>query len=138
MKKLFATGLLFTFFFIKSVSLFALPQDLYGTWIGEYEDDAILSIELQFDESTIKMVIKYILDNEILEQEEFTTEIAGWEETANTDNKTKSDYPDRHLLKITSPSGTAFLELYISGDKKQLIMPELNGETGEIIIFARQ
>jgi len=139
MKKLLAASLLFVFFFINSVTLFAFPQDLYGTWASEFtEDEDTIIMEFQFTETVLIMGIKYMFDNEILEQEEFTVEINDWEEVVNTDNKTKSIYPNGYLLELNSPLGSNLLELYISSDKKQLIMPELNEETDEIMIFVRQ
>jgi hypothetical protein len=139
MKKILVTGLLFTFFFINGVALFASPEDLYGTWAGEFtEDGETIIMEFQFDESALIMGIKYMHDNEILEQEEFTVEISGWEEKVNANNNTKSDYPNGYLLELNSPLGDTFLELYISSDKRQIIIPELNEETGEITVIVKQ
>jgi hypothetical protein len=139
MKKLLSTLLLLTFFFINSVSLFASPEDLYGTWVGEFtEDDGTIIMKFQFDKSVLIMGIKYLIDNEILEQEEFTVGINNWKETVNADNNTKADYPDGYLLELISPSGNTFLELFISRDKKLITIPEFNKETNKTTVFVRQ
>jgi hypothetical protein len=79
MKKFLTISFLITFFVINSVSLFAAPQDLYGTWVGEFtEDEIIVAVKFQFNESVLTMDLNYMIDNEILEQEEFTVEIKDW------------------------------------------------------------
>jgi len=139
MKKLLAISLFITLLVINNISLFALPQDLYGTWVGEFtEDEIIVVVKFKFNESVLTMNLNYMVDNEILEQEEFTVDIKDWKEKINTDNNTKAAYPGGYLLELFSPSRTTFLELYISGDKKQITVPELNEETSEIIAFIKQ
>jgi len=139
MKKFLAIGFLITFFVSNSVSLFAAHEDFYGTWIGEFtEDEIIVVVKFQFNESVLTMDLNYMIDNEILEQEKFTVEIKEWKEKVNTDNNTKSAYPNGYLLELLSSSGTTFLELYISGDKKQFTIPEFNEETNEITVFIKQ
>jgi hypothetical protein len=139
MKKSLMIGFLITFFVINSVSLFAAPEDFYGTWVGEFtEDEIIVVVKFQFNESVLTMDLNYMIDDIILEQEEFTVDIKDWKEKINTDNNTKSIYPNGYLLELISPSGSTFLELYISGDKKQITIPEFNEETSEITVFIKQ
>jgi uncharacterized protein YxeA len=139
MKKLLTIGLSVMFFVINSVSLFASPHDFYGTWVGNFtEDEIIVAVKFQFNESVLTMGLNYMVDNEILDQEEFTVEIRDWKEKVNTDNNTKSVYPSGYLLEIFSPSGTTYLELYISDDKRQFTIPEFNEETNEITAFIKQ
>jgi hypothetical protein len=139
MKKLFVVSLLFAFFLINSVNLFANTQDFYGTWIGEYsEDGEVVRMNFLIDKSILAIEIVYIIDDEILGQEEFSIEIIDWEEIVNTDNNTKNNYPNGYSLELNAPLGSTFLEIYISRDKKQLIIPNFNEETDETMFFVRQ
>jgi len=138
MKKILSASLLIVFFFISGVTLFASQQDLYGTWVGEFtEDDATVVIKFQFKEADFLMEIKYMDDNEIFEQEEYSVEIIDWKEIVNNDNETKNNYPNGYILELSGPLGSTFLELYVSKDKKQLTFPFFNEETDEIMIFRK-
>jgi len=139
MKKLLATSLLLAFFFITDVTLFASQEDLYGTWVGEFtEDDTIVILKFQFNEAVLIAMEICMYDNEILEQEEYSIEIIDWKEKVNNDNETRNSYPNGYILELNGPLESIFLELYISGDKKQFTVPEFNEETNEIVAFIKQ
>jgi hypothetical protein len=136
---IFFAFLLFFLFTGSNQSLFAAQTDFYGTWACKVtEDDVSLIIRFIISESSMGMEVEVVLGkgrNPYVEREDF--EITEWSAIENPDRSTKADYPDGFSFHLSMDGGET-IEIYISKDKRRFIVPELNEDHEDLIIFRKQ
>jgi hypothetical protein len=72
----------------------------------------------------------------------FTEDVRGsitnWSVLTNTDNATRANFPNGYLVNTVADGDDFPLEIFISRDKRQITVPEINDETEGLFIFNKQ
>jgi len=102
-------------------------NDFCGEWVGDIDITGIGIFEVNIDitESTIIMEFEFMVfgqNNSVKEM----IEIISWSETANN-SFNRNDFPNGFNLETRTRDGTvSTLSIYISEDKKRLVVSALN------------
>jgi len=124
-------------FFVFPLSLFAQQRDFYGTWIAKYsEDNVSMVMKFTFAASSFSMGVEVYLDGSLLESETIDGTITKWTAKTNGDNDTKTAYPNGFEITATYEGADESLTLFISRDKRQMILSEM--EMGTEFVFVKQ
>ena len=128
------------FFLFISGAIFAQQNDFYGRWVSKYtEDDISVVITFTFSASSFNgNMMFYEGDTVVAAGDQFDAEITSWSSSANTDNATRTDYPNGYIVNISEDGEDFPLEIFISRNRRQLTIPDLNDEVGEILVFTKQ
>jgi hypothetical protein len=113
-------------------------EDLYGTWTIDFEKKSEESrLQILLNASTITSI------SSGYDQDSRSSEIFSWQEHTNDDEKTKNDFPNGFVitLKNTNSGKIEPVDVYISKNKKQLVIPLLAdrlGDIGKPLLFTKQ
>ena len=132
---------LVTFFFVGfNVNLYANQNDFYGSWACKFsEDDFTIILRITISESSMTWEFEVLYEDDDMDSEKFSVGIVGWTEIFNADSETRTAYPNGFSFEIINEDDgeTAEIEMFISRDKRQLTIPLLNDEMGDILIFRK-
>ncbi|MCL2440552.1 MAG: hypothetical protein FWD14_02310 [Treponema sp.] len=130
---------LFLFLFIMPVFLFAQQNDFYGSWFTAItEDDEIINVTLIISASELNITLELYEDEKLLDSEVINSAITRWLLLINNDDKTRTNYPTGFTINTISDGFELPLSIFISADKRQLLIRELNESTGYMLEFKRQ
>jgi len=115
-------------FLIIPLSLFAQQQrDFYGTWVASYaEEDVSMIVKITFAASSYTMSMEMAIEGETFGVESFDGTITKWTAVTNSDDGTKSTYPNGFKIVANYEGETEELTMLMSRDRRQIILPELN------------
>ena len=105
----------------------ASQNDFLGEWVGDIDiiGIGIFEVDIHITESTIIMEFEFMVfgqNNSVKE----TVEIISWSETVNN-NFNRNDFPNGFNLETRTRDGNiSTLSIYISEDKKRLIVSALH------------
>jgi len=120
-------------------TLFAQQSDFYGTWVAKISEfDETVLVEIIISSSNLIMSFELYSNNKLLETEAIEVRINNWSNITNTDETSKANYPNGYSITTELDKYIEEIELFISIDKRQLIISELNHEIGEILVFIKQ
>jgi hypothetical protein len=127
------------FFLIFPVTIFAQQSNFYGKWTSKANiDNHTIAIVMEISESNITMSIELFDDDSFHDLESIDVEIIRWSRLTNTDNATRANYPNGFSV-ITDFYGEELpFSLFISNDRRQLILQELNDEEEGMFVFVKQ
>ena len=135
---------LFTILLIFAIpgAIFAQQSDFYGTWtakITEISDIDTMLITFTISASKFGMLFAHYENNEFIEDEEFEADIANWSSLVNTDRTSRTDYPNGYSISLSAFGfEVGSMEIFISRDRRQFTIPEINEDFNEIIVFRKQ
>ena len=126
-------------FFVVPGSLFAQQSDFYGTWTTRIsEDSEHIIVRFIISASDITILFELYEDNELLDTERIDAKIIKWAVLDNDDSATRVSYPSGYSITVSMDEAVeAPLEIFISKDKRQLVIPELNDGLDEIQVFRK-
>ena len=132
---------LFTILLIFAIpgAIFAQQSDFYGTWtakISEY-DETILVV-FTISASNFDMYLELYEDNKLIDTEHIETTITSWAALTNTDRDSRTNYPNGYSITINTYGVDTPIEIFISRDKRQFTIPELNEDWDDIVVFRKQ
>ncbi|MCL2801128.1 MAG: hypothetical protein FWD28_05160 [Treponema sp.] len=141
-----AIFLISVLFFIFPVSLFAQQSDLYGSWelnSNDYEDLSEYGYssiwKITFSASAVSLKIEEYSYNELVNIDEREFQIIKWQAIDNSEGTIRAAFPNGfYLTYITSFGYEEGLEVFISANKQQIIVPEMNEGYDKLVVFIKQ
>ncbi|MCL2443473.1 MAG: hypothetical protein FWD13_08435 [Treponema sp.] len=120
-------------------NLFAQQSDFYGTWTTKIsEDGETIFVKFVISASSLIMSLELYEGNKLIDTENIEAVIVSWAALTNTDYTTRVNYPNGFSITISTYGFETPIELFISRDKRQITIPELNEDWDEIIVFTKQ
>jgi hypothetical protein len=130
--------LFFVLFFTNNL-LFANENNIYGTWVARiYGENELITSRITFTKTRYYVIIKVFENCTLLDTEGISAIIISWYEEINTDNETKDMFPNGYRINFHADENYNGFDIFISNDKLQIIIPELNEELDQIVIFTRE
>ena len=132
--------------FFSPFLIYSQQEDFYGTWVGktiedfddEYYEIVIITIAI----SAISFIEtwEWFNDDTLIDYEEYNdARIIKWTAVTNTDRTTRTNFPLGYSILLTGTDWDDIpLEIFISGDKRRIIIPEINELYDNIIVLRKQ
>ena len=119
--------------------LFAQQNDFYGTWVTKISElNETILIEFTISASNFIMSYELYEDNKLIDTEVIEARINNWSSMTNSDSTSRVNYPNGFLITMDFYGMEIPIEIYISRDRRQFTIPELNEDWDEIVVFMKQ
>jgi len=120
-------------------TLFAQQSDFYGTWTTKItEDNETIFVKFIISATRFIMSLELYEDNKLIDTENIEAAITNWAALNNIDNITRINYPNGFSITISSYGYETPIDIFISRDRRQITIPELNEDWDDIIAFTKQ
>jgi len=132
------------FLFIVSGHLSAQEQDFFGTWTCKFNHDGdIYLVEIRISRTSFVVTTEIYDESDLIDEESWETEIISWARITNADPSTRTTYPNGYRLEAECSCCEMeypedIIEIFISRDGRQLIIPEFNELLDQRLVFRKR
>ena len=140
----FIAFLLIIFSFLFPADIFADRSDLNGVWIGRKIIDDVIVIEtITISDTELIMTLEWVEGNFVIDSVNLNSVITLIEEQFNADHATRLHFPNGYLIQARNirpdaPAEIFSLELYLTRNRRQFTIPQVNSEMGEVVIYRKR